>query len=210
MTSLETALLAVVGVGLLAWLLRALSGGRRNEDVLSGRHGWPEAPAEPPWPAEEDLTEDREEEQESGIAVVTSDGWSIVPRGHGVHVMQPPDPDVDVAPACCGRPGWRPGETLSAGDLVAARILRGAPDYDPWRLEALGRDREFRAWRFETEEAARSALEIMEQRVVRKPLGPDGEPQEFTDGDFAQARHIEEMTEQELAMMPEDEPEEET
>src|SRR3990172_2697740 len=45
-------------------------------------------------------------------------------------------------------------EQLGRGDLIAARVKRGAPDHDPWRLEALGRDGEYQAWRFETEDAA--------------------------------------------------------
>ena len=56
---------------------------------------------------------------------------------------------------------------LSAGDLVAARVKRGAPDLDPWRLEGLGREHEMVMWSFETEEAARTALGLPEERVVR-------------------------------------------
>jgi hypothetical protein len=87
--------------------------------------------------------------------------------------------------------------------LVAARVTRGAPDHDPWRLEALGRDHEYRAWRFETEEAARAALALVEGRVVQPPRDRDGERVAVDDADFMAARRREEEIEAELATMSE-------
>jgi hypothetical protein len=98
---------------------------------------------------------------------------------------------------------------LSCGDLGAARVVRGAPGVDPWRLEALGRDREYLAWSFETAESARTALDLLERIVVRAPVDADGEPLAAGAAEFAEARREHEQTEQELAMMPdEEEPEE--
>jgi hypothetical protein len=94
-------------------------------------------------------------------------------------------------------------EQLGRGDLIAARVVRGAPDHDPWRLEVLGRDREYRAWRFETEEAARAASVLVTGRVVRAPRDPDGEPVTIGDADYVAARRQEEEIEAELATMPE-------
>jgi hypothetical protein len=94
---------------------------------------------------------------------------------------------------------------LSCGDLGAARVVRGAPGVDPWRLEALGRDREYLAWSFETAESARTALDLLERIVVRAPTDADGEPLAAGAAEFAEARKIHEETEQELAMMPDEE-----
>ena len=98
---------------------------------------------------------------------------------------------------------------LSCGDLGAARVVRGAPGVDPWRLEALGRDREYLSWSFETEESARTALDLLERIVVRAPADADGESLAGGAAEFEEARRVHEQTEQELAMMPDaEEPEE--
>ena len=65
---------------------------------------------------------------------------------------------------------WVPGTRLIAGDLVGARML--APDdphLPPWRVEALGRDRDYRVWEFSDEHDARAALGMLAHRVVRRP-----------------------------------------
>jgi hypothetical protein len=135
------------------------------------------------------------------VAVLSSDGVAFVPRGDGVALVpvgRPRDPET-LPLAVEGGRHRPPSETLVPGELIAARVKRGAPDHDPYRLEALGRDREYRAWRFETEEAARAALALVENRIVRSPLDEHGDPARIGDHDFAEARRVEEETERDLA-----------
>jgi hypothetical protein len=226
------ALAAAVVVAAVAWLLRrgsavprAGSDGLPTPDdvdrLLAEASGAP-APRGARSLGEEAGEEDEDDADPREVVALTSDGWAFVPVGSGVKLVPPGEPGdetEEIAPAPGHTPihpitrrrvrGWNPGEPLGVGDLIAARLRRGAPDHDPWRLEALGRDRELRAWRFETEEAARAALELVERRIVRPPLDRDGEPVEIGDADFAEARRIEEQTEAELAndFGPEDEEE---
>jgi hypothetical protein len=93
-------------------------------------------------------------------------------------------------------------DQLVRGDLIAGRVKRGAPDHDPWRLEALGRDGEYRAWRFETEDAARAALALVSRSIVVAPRDEDGAEVAMGDADFVEARQREEEIERELASMP--------
>ena len=204
----ELGLAVVAGVALLAWFLRSASGEDQEGDPLTGAER--ERGGGSPWPAEEDLS-DAELDEAPQLTVITSDGWSLVPREHGVQCLPPADPEeleAQVAHARRAEGGGLPGVALSTGDLLAARVVRGAPDHDPWRLEALGRDREYRSWAFETEEAAHAALEMFERRVVRPPLDESGEPAPPGPADFAEARRVFDETVQELAMMPESEEDE--
>jgi hypothetical protein len=185
-----TAIVAVIAVATLGLLLRRATG------TAPGTTS-PGTPPPPP-PVEPDETTD--DEDSPGIVAVTSDGWSFVPVGDRDKVQLIPPRVPDEMAQVTGRQGI---ERLSRGDLIAARVTRGAPDHDPWRLEALGRDHEYRAWRFETEEAARAAHALVAERVVRPPRDPDGEPVPVGDADFAAARRREEEIEAELAMMPE-------
>ena len=105
-------------------------------------------------------------------------------------------------------PGRTAADQLGRGDLIAVRLTRGAPDHDPWRLEGLGRDHEYRAWRFETEEAARAALDLVTRCVVRPPRDADGEVATVGGADFDEARRRDEEIETELASMPEEAEEE--
>jgi hypothetical protein len=221
--SLLTALLVVVAVAVVAWMLRAGAVKHVPDPSAAARDDADRMLSE----ALEHAGGIEEEEEEEGgeVVALTSDGWAFVPDGDEVQLVPPGDPE-DVLPERSGMPlhdmpatdpdiaalggapvnprtrrrvtGWKPGEHLGAGDLIAVRIRRGAPDHDPWRLEALGRDREYRAWRFETEEAARTAMEMVERRVVRPPRDEYDEPVAIGDEDFAAARRIEEETEAEL------------
>jgi hypothetical protein len=210
MNPLTTGLLVVVGVALAAWLLRRFSGDDGiDREALSGHAGEPEragAPAAPP----EDEFEDEEADGSDQIAAITSDGLMFIPFEQGVQLLIPASREElagEFAAQAVSR--GRVAGMLSCGDLGAARVVRGAPGVDPWRLEALGRDREYLAWSFETEEAARAALDLLERIVVRAPMGADGEPLAAGAAEYAQARQIHEETEQELAMMPDaEEPEE--
>ena len=137
---------------------------------------------------------------------MSSDGWTFVPFGDGVRLWTPAGEDAEPGESPGGGHGpSRPAVVLSAGDLVGTRVVPGTPGEAPWCLETLGRDREFSAWSFETEEAARAARDLLERSVVRVPSGPDGEPAPVTDAEIEEARHIAEETLRELANMPETE-----
>ncbi len=175
--------------------------------------------AVPPDPSDFDDDADDADEDDHAAAM-TSDGWSFVPMGYGVRLVE----HARTAGAAEDRGGLKGmfggegGEAqahgarfdrLDTGDLIGARVVRGAPDHDPWRLEALGRDRDYRAWRFETEEAARAALALVEARVVRPALDADDEPVVIGPADFDAAYAEHEEIERELATLADEEPEEE-
>ncbi len=210
MNPFTTGLLVVAGVALAAWLLRRFSGDAGiDRETLSGRTGEP-GHAVPPASAPEDEFEDDEADESGEIAAITSDGWMFIPFEKGVQLLTPASPEdltEELATQAVSR--GRVAGMLSCGDLVAARIVRGAPSVDPWRLEALGRDREYLSWGFETEDAAHAALDLLGRIVVRVPMDADGEPLAAGAAEFEEARRVHEQTEQELAMMPEvEEPEE--
>jgi hypothetical protein len=151
-------------------------------------------------------------------AALTSDGWAFVPDGDALELVPPGEEEETAAmtgEAAAQAPvdprtgrrlvQWRPGGHLAAGDLIAARVVRGAPGVDPWRLEALGRDYDYRSYAFETEEAARTALELVEKRIVRPPRDEQGDPIPVGAEDFVVARRSFEETEAALAIEPEDE-----
>lgn len=217
------AVIAILVVAGLAWLMRRGGAGQESPGT-----------ALPPTLDPPDEVEDAEDADESEgdpheVMAITSDGWAFVPDRGGVQVIppaehedawvQPPDPSQPVGGS--GRGGsWeaphhpasrrhfretKPGEHLSPGDALAARVKRGAPGVDPWRLEVLGRDREYRHWPFETEDAARAALDLLSKRVVRAPRAADDETEAIGEADFALARAEYEATEAELASEPEDE-----
>ncbi len=218
----EIGIAVVIAAGILAWLLKSTSGDKKDEEQDGGDEAGQtperepaeerdEEPAEEaeagdehPWPVDEDLTEEEIAEARQ-LTVITSDGWAFVPREHGVQLLPPASEDelaMQAAQARRVEGGGLPGVAISAGDLVGARVVRGAPDSDPWRLEGLGRDREYQAWAFETEDAARSALEMLEHLIVKPPVDEFGDPAPVTDADFAEARRIYDETLQELANMP--------
>ena len=218
MTPFETTLGVLAAAGIVAWLLR----GKRSEDSEAGgekrgRYSNDELvnPVEP----------STEPEDPSAEAVaITSEGWSFLPHGDAVHLVPPGEPeeewtakqkDSEAARVAPVHPttghrlaSWRPGEHYVRGDLIAARVKRGAPDFGAWRVEGLGREGDYREWPFETEEAARAACALLEKRIVRPPVDEDGEPIPVDDAQFAEARRTLEETEEELANMPEDEGEE--
>jgi len=196
--SLWGALLAVLAVGLLATLLRRFSGGVSSV-----------TPTPQPPDAVLDEIEDRMDDPESGGAesiAVTSDGLKFVPIGDQVQLLHPADPAAGPAVAGDGDAGpGRPGEKLSAGDFTGVRVVRGTAGFGPWRLEALGPDGEYLPFPFETEEAARAALAMLERRgIARAARGEDGNPIPPSAGDFEEARRRYEETENELAMSGDD------
>jgi hypothetical protein len=183
------AIVAVVAVAMLGLLLRRIS--------VSPPGPVTSAPASPPPGFDLDEADDLDDggDPDEHVAV-TSDGWAFVPVGDRdrVQLVPPRAPAEPVEGMGKAMP-----EHLARGDLIAARVVRGAPDHDPWRLEALGRDHEYRAWRFETEEAARAAETLVAARVVRIPRDPDGEPVPVRAAEFDEARKREEEIEAELA-----------
>ena len=209
MNPLTTAVVVVVGVALLAWLLRRTPGSEGiDRDALSGRAPEAEA-AEPPESVAELAGDDEPEDEPKPIAALTSDGLLFMPFEDGVELLLVAAPDEMEQQLAHRAQSGRVAGMLSSGDLLGARIVRGAVGVDPWRLEALGRDREYLSWSFETEEAARLSLEMLGRVVIKAPLGPDGDPSPPTSGDYEEARRIKEDTARELAMMPEaEEPEE--
>ena len=214
MNPLTTGLVVVVGVALAAWLLRRFSGDEGiDREMLSGggegRAGGP-GRAAPPSAEPGDEFEDDATDESGEIAAITSDGLMFIPFEQGVQMLIPASREElaeEFATQAVSR--GRVAGMLSCGDLGAARIVRGAPGVDPWRLEALGRDREYLSWSFETQESARIALDLLERIVVRAPVDAGGEPLAAGAAEFAEARRVREQTDQELAMMPDvEEPEE--
>ena len=224
----ELGIAVVIAAAVLAWFLRSASGDKEDEEQDGGDEAGQAREREParepdeepagdagageehPWPVDEDLTEEEIAEARQ-LTVITSDGWAFVPREHAVQLLPPASEDELAMQAAHARRvegGGLPGVAVSPGDLVGARVVRGAPDSDPWRLEGLGRDREYQAWAFETEDAARSALEMLEHLIVRPPVDEFGDPAPLTDADFAEAKRIYDETVQELANMPDVEDEE--
>jgi len=213
--------LIVAGVVAVAMVMRG--GSKDSEDAGAG------ATSAEPGDATSVL-DAGEDESEAGMveaAAITSDGYAFVPRGSGVELV-PPGEDDDLLHEQAERHGsdalkqalanapvnphtgkrlvfWKPGETLASGDLIAARVVRGAPGVDPWRLEALGRDYDYRPFAFETQEAARTALELVQERIVRAPRDEHGDDIPVGAEDFAVARRAFEETEQALAMEPDEE-----
>ncbi|MGH7731961.1 MAG: hypothetical protein ACRENJ_12010 [Candidatus Eiseniibacteriota bacterium] len=180
-------ILAVVAVALLGLVMRRATAPPVTETI----------PA-PPEPDPEPYEDEPEAGEPADALAVTSDGWSFMPIEDRDRVRLIPP----VVPPAIGPVQTRPApEQLARGDLIGARVKRGVPDHDPWRLEALGRDGEYRAWRFETEEAARAALALVDRCIVRAPRDPDGAEVAVGDADFVEARRREEEIESELATM---------
>jgi hypothetical protein len=206
MNPLTTGLVVVIGVALAAWLLRRFSGDEGvDRELLSGRSSEPGHVA-PAASAPEEPFEDEDADASDQIAAITSEGWMFIPFEKGVQLLIPASPEQlaeELATQAVAR--GRVAGMLSCGDLGAARIVRGAPGVDPWRLEALGRDREYLSWSFETEDSARIALDLLERVVVRAPVDAAGEPVVAGAAEFKEARQVQEQTEQELAMMPDEE-----
>jgi hypothetical protein len=224
-------LIAVLAVAAVSLLLRRFQSGGGPATTMPSPPGDDRVALEESGDLDDEPDED-DSEQSSELLAIESDGHVWLPDRHGIHrfpLAAPDSPDSPVEPALLGGSGtvnreefeaWRakqsasrqrglPGEGLHAGDFTAARVVRGAPDIDPWRLEALSRDGAYVPFAFETEEAARVALAMLERfAVVRRPPGDDDDVIPAARGDFEEARLRWERTIEELAMAPEAEPEE--
>jgi hypothetical protein len=200
-----TMLLIIGGVAALALVLRMTSGDRGEKTLPGPLPGAPEAEPATDMPPIGEEPEDEGDPDE--VAVIGSNGLMFLPFNDGVQLLAGATPDQAEEEELTGAIArGRVVGMLTAGDLLAARLMRGAPGVDPWRLEAIGREREYLAWSFETEGAGRAALEMLERRVARAPLNEDGEPEPPAAAQFEEARRINEETARELAMAS-DEPE---
>jgi hypothetical protein len=224
--------LIVGGIIVVALVMR--SGGDKSEDGAEpGESGGEREPRASRMrePSAVSVLDDEDDEDEGGMveaAAITSDGYAFVPRGTlGVELVPPGEDDEELRHraeshgsdalkhAMATAPinphtgkrlvAWKPGETLDVGDMIAARIVRGAPDYDPWRLEALGRDYDYRLFAFETQEAAQIALKLVQERIVRAPRDKSGDEIPVGAEDFAVARRQFDETEEALAMESDEE-----
>jgi len=215
MSPAETTIVLVVGIAIVALLVKWFS---RDEHATTA--------AADPVDALLAEVSGADPDTAGEIVAITSDGWAFVPDGHAVQLIPPESGEHDVPvrsehatgsihgtdpeiQMMAGRGGpvhprtqrpmaWKPGERIHMGDLIGARVKRGAPDLDPWRLEAIGRDEDYRAWFFETEEAARAALALLERRIVRPMKDAEGDPRILTGADFDAARQLDEETERAL------------
>lgn len=128
------------------------------------------------------------------VAAVTSDNFALVPDRHAVRLIPPSDSGES----------WKPGRSASdargeralamswhAGDLTGGRVVRGAADEGPWRFEALGRDGEYMAFIFETEEGAHAAQAVFESRgIISLRENDEGERMPPQADQFEEARRI--------------------
>jgi len=226
MSTTTTAIIVLIAVALIGLLLRR--GSSTPSDIS-------QAPPPPPmdepggsyaYVEEDDADLDAESDE---TVAVTSDGWAFVPDGHEVQLVPPRESESDLGaltsdtspvhldrstgaleemPRGRALPQMKPGEHLDTGDLTAARVVRGAVDVDPWRLEALGREGEYRAWPFETQEAANAARDLLQQRIVRVPLDEDGSPRTPDEADYVMAIAMTEQGVADVATEPDDETQE--
>jgi len=128
------------------------------------------------------------------VVAVTSDGYALLPDTHAVRLV-PPDDDGEAWKA--GEKGRnRRGELALAmswhsGDFTGARVVRGAADEGPWRMEAMGREGEYTAFVFETREGADAALALFQSRgVVRLRGDEDGNEAPPSAEQFEEARRV--------------------
>lgn len=199
----------IVAVGVVAFVLRRAMGSRDERVAM------PESAAEAPGDAAHDAeaASEPEDGDDAPLIALSSDGHAFTPQGRGVliapqrhfHGTRAAGDDVPPPPFESEPTDPQPPVLLSPGDLVAARVVRGAPDLDPWRLETLGRDRDLVVWPFETRDAAEAAHALLDQRIVRPVRDADGEPIPVTDADFETAQDELERTMNELsADLPDD------
>lgn len=144
------------------------------------------------------------------VAAVTSDNYALVPDRHAVRLI-PPDESGE---------SWKPGRSAAdargamglamswhAGDLTGGRVVRGAADEGPWRFEALGRDGEYLAFIFETEDGAHAAMAVFESRdIISYRENDDGERMPPQSDQFEEARRV--FLETEASLDLPDEPDE--
>jgi hypothetical protein len=204
----------IVAVALVAIVAQLMRGSQSSQPQTGS------APAgAPPPDADEhagdgDGDDDDEDEHEHGadIVAVTSDGYAVVPDRHAVRLL-PPEESGEEWKVGAGLRGrnvrGEAGLAMSwhAADFTGARIVHGAADEGPWRLEALGREGEYAAFVFETPEGAEAALAAFTSRgIIKLGEDEDGNPAPPSTEQFEEARRVYLETEQALEMPDEDEP----
>lgn len=189
--------LAIAGVVVAAFLMR---GGKSDEgSVTTSAPEDAVSEGAVPEPEELDFEDDGDDDGPTEVVAVTIDGCALLPDRHAVRLL-PPEEEGEA---------WKAGQRTSAshargqaaldrswhaGDFTGARVVRGGGD-EPWRLEALGRDGEYADFGFETEDAARAALQLFESRgVIRLGEDEDGNPMPPSAEQFAEARRLYEET----------------
>ena len=212
-------LIAVGVVVVLALLLR----GSRASDTSSMTRS-PELPREP-WRdaggnvavADDDERDGDEDDAEDGgnsgqVIAVTSDGAAFVPDRHAVRLVPPEEQGEEWKVGAGMKATNLRGQAAlsmswSAGDFTGARVVRGAADEGPYRLEALGRDGEYTAFVFETREGADAARELFGRlRVVQLGEDEEGRPMPPSPEQFAEARRIYLETEAALDLPDDEDP----
>ncbi len=217
--TLLLALALAAGVALLGFLLRRGSG---IEEAGGGRGFGPGAGSEPAASLAPEEEDDVDPEDATELIVEMS-GSVWVSGAEGVRRVSLGGDETDPALAAAGYVNREEfesrlaaarargdsaaiaGERLRPGDFTAARVSRGAPETEPWRVEALGPEGEYISFGFGAEAAARAALAALERhRVVRRPLDEDGNPIPASSEDFEEARLRAEQTFEELASFEDD------
>lgn len=190
--------LAIAGVVVAAFLMR----GNKSDDVSMTPRAPEDAVSEgaAPEPEEFDLEDDGDDEDDADteVVAVTIDGCALLPDRHAVRLLPPEEEGeawkVGQRTASHARGQAALDRSWHAGDFTGARVVRGGGD-EPWRLEALGRDGEYADFGFETQEAARAALQLFESRgVIRLGEDEDGNPMPPSAEQFAEARRLYEET----------------
>jgi hypothetical protein len=180
------ALIAVAAVALFALWLRRGGGGVATT---------PSLPQPPPADDPDFDADDDDGVETDDAAAVTVDGLAFIGEEHGVSLVPTPDPHEPVPTKIV------PVEFLRPGDFSAARVARGAPSVDPWRLELLGPEGEYVSFGFELEDAARAALELLETRAVMHYVtDDDGRPLMPSSEQFDEAKRRADETERLLAL----------
>ena len=197
------AIVVIAVVAVLAVFLR-----RASKDESDGAPGdiapvesTPGSGADPPL----DSSLDDDDDPEDTVMAITSDGWAFMPDEDEVQLVpvttaEGGEEDPMAQPGLRRLSMAKPGEHLDAGDFIGARVVRGSPGADPWRLEAIGHDGEYRSWAFENEEAARTALDLIVTRIVRTPVDEYRNPTPPGDAEYAAAAALTEAGVADLAM----------
>lgn len=128
------------------------------------------------------------------VAAVTSDNFALVPDRHAVRLI-PPDESGESWKTGSAATNARGAQAIAmswhAGDLTGGRVVRGAADEGPWRFEALGRDGEYTAFIFETEDGAHAAQAVFESRgIISLQENEDGERRQPQPDQFEAARRV--------------------
>lgn len=199
---------AVAVVAALGYFMRSSGSSQPQAGATPPQYGPPGGDDD----EDEDDDDADEHAPRADIVAVTSDGYAVVPDRHAVRLL-PPEESGEEWKVGAGLRGrnvrGEAGLAMSwhAGDFTGARIVHGAVDEGPWRLEALGREGEYAAFVFETTEGAEAALAAFTSRgIVKVGEDEDGRPAPPSAEQFEEARRVYLETEQALEMPDEDEP----